>query len=140
MNFFLRLWSYINGVRIDSQNSALNGRLEVWCKYGHLVLESENATYSYGALGDIFEVGFQKISLSSRDIRTGLLLGFGVGSVASILTTSLPAPIRIDAVEHDPVIVSLGENILTSGNSNPSFVFLLKMPSGLYTTAPTAMT
>ena len=101
---------------IEQSSSELNSLLEV-VKIGDTVLlNSANTNYSYGGLHRVFQKVFKKLDIQNRQIRDVLILGFGTGSVASILKDELGIGCRIIAVEKDREVIRLGKahfNILS---------------------------
>lgn len=102
------LWSFIWGFSVEKVESKLNGTLEVRYDYGKYVLNSPNANYSFGLLHKVFQKTFKEINIQNRKIENVLLLGFGVGSVVSILQEELQIYASVKAVEYDEVILQLG--------------------------------
>lgn len=105
----IRFSSYFWNTRLTRCHSPLNGHLEVWYRSGKPMLTTPNTTYSYGTLYQMFKQIFQEIQLEQKSIQRVLILGFGVGSVASVLLEDLAIDCEIDAVEHDPEIIHLGK-------------------------------
>ncbi len=108
-NFLRYCWSYIWGIILEKRQSALNGELEVWYMYGKNVLFSANANYSYGTLHQIFQHTFHSVDLKNKNFKKALILGFGVGSVATILLEEYGFTCKIEAVEYDEEIIELGK-------------------------------
>lgn len=81
--------------------------LEVRLEKGRRVLNSSKVNYSYGGLHKVFKEVFSKHDLSSRKIENILILGFGAGSVASLLREEKNLSCPITGVEQDKVVVRL---------------------------------
>jgi spermidine synthase len=75
---------------------------------GKYMLNSLNSNYSCGMLQKVFEIEFDKIKLKERKIKDVLVLGFGAGSVASILLEDYKMDCNITGVEKDEKVISLG--------------------------------
>lgn len=73
------------------------------------MLDSDKANYSFGELHKVFQITFKKINLKSFLIKDVLILGFGTGSVASILLNELGLHSNITGIEKDPAVVELFE-------------------------------
>ena len=56
-----KIFSYFIPIKIYETNSVLSKSLEVTWANGELVLDSENANYSYGSLQRILRLGLQNI-------------------------------------------------------------------------------
>ena len=108
-NLVQNFLSYIWGLRIDSLDSALNGKLEVWYSRGKYKLDSEKANYSFGALHHLFQKIFSEINLPERNLGDLLLLGLGAGSIVSILRNELHLTTHITGVDHDDLVIRLAK-------------------------------
>ena len=83
--------------------------IEVSLYKGHLVLDSQNTNYSYGNLHKVFQYAFKKIPFDKNIVKEVLILGFGAGSVASILKKELKCNCNITGVEIDNEIIKLAK-------------------------------
>ena len=108
MNFFYWLYSYILGYPISTYESKLNGTLEVWRINGRRVLNSKNANYAFDSLHRIFQKSFRNSKIQHQNIDKALILGFGVGSIATILQDEMNLNCEITGIEYDPVINEIG--------------------------------
>ncbi len=108
MKIFYWLYSYIVGYSIATYKSELNGPLEVWRINGRKVLNSENANYSFDSLHRIFQKSFRKSKIQHQNIDKALILGFGIGSIATILQYEMNLSCEITGIEYDPVINEIG--------------------------------
>ena len=93
---------------IEKSVSMVNDTLEVLKVGDILMLNSANTNYSFGGLHRVFRNAFEKVSIAERDISNVLILGFGAGSVASILQEEYKISCKIKAVEKDPEVIRLG--------------------------------
>ncbi len=106
---FKKIFSFLWGYKITTTESPLNGKLEVWYRDGQYVLDSEHANYSFGSLHRLFRLIFMDVNPVGKSVNNALLLGLGAGSVIKILKDEWNLPVRIVAVEHDPVVLRLGK-------------------------------
>ncbi|MCE9538257.1 MAG: methyltransferase domain-containing protein [Bacteroidetes bacterium] len=83
--------------------------LEVVLDGGKLLLNTSHVNYSYGSLHDIFHKTFKKLNIREREIKNVLILGFGAGSIASLLTDTLHKNCTITGVEADKVVIELAK-------------------------------
>jgi spermidine synthase len=100
----LRLISYYFPIskKIPSVHSGL---LELKFVDGRMLLDSPYSSHSYGTLQKVLEFALRHIDLSS--IQTVLLLGLGGGSVIKSLRGRFGYKGKIDAVEIDPLMISI---------------------------------
>ena len=89
--------------------------LEVVCCKGKYMLDSGRANYSFGGLHSIMQKVFSKFEIRDREIKNVLLLGFGAGSIASILQKEYKKKLKIIGVEKDPVVVDLARKYFSLG-------------------------
>jgi len=91
-------------------SSAINGRLELNWLDGRLLLDSENANYSYGALQRALGEGLLHIGRAEvANFKNILVLGMGAGSVIETLRKEFQNEGKITAVEIDPVVVDIAK-------------------------------
>lgn len=93
---------------IEMSKSDINPALEVVKLGDRVVLNSSNANYSFGGLHRVFQKVFKKLKVRERGIRDVLILGFGAGSIPSILQDELGMECSYTAVEIDPEVIRLG--------------------------------
>lgn len=87
----------------------MSGNLEVLYANGKYVLDSAHVNYSFGGLHKVFQKVFAQFEINKREIKKVLILGFGTGSVASILQEEYKKEIKITGVENDEVVIELAE-------------------------------
>lgn len=106
--WYKRFLSYFYPLRIETFPSEIQGDLELTLLNGKLVVDSQNANYSYGSLHRIF----QKIiaSLNVHEESKVLILGFGAGSIAKILNVENKLNCAIDGVEIDMQMITIYQN------------------------------
>ena len=112
--FFLKKFlSYLVPYRIEQQSGKVTPILEVTLESGKLVLNTDKVNYSYGSLGEIFERTFKQIELTKRKVNKALILGFGVGNVASLIEKSCTGS-KIIGVDFDEVVIELGKKYFST--------------------------
>jgi ubiquinone/menaquinone biosynthesis C-methylase UbiE len=100
------LLSFIYPILIEKIPSQINGDLELSLQNGKLVVDSELANYSYGSLHDVFRKIIKEIHFA-EDKRQVLILGFGAGSIATILNKEKALQVNIDGVDLDSVLFEI---------------------------------
>jgi len=105
--FWKKALSYFYPVRVECTSSAHNPKLEIYLKQGRYQLCTPNAVYSYGDLYDNFTRTFDAIELDVLDVRKVLVLGFGLGSVTTILEKIFEKEYDYTAVEIDQKVIDL---------------------------------
>lgn len=103
-----RALSYIRPQVLASYSSAHNPVLELTLEDGKLVLNTQQANFSYGSLQQAFADFFEHIALPKRMVDKVLILGLGAGSVAELVWHSHPQA-QVVGVELDAVMVELGQ-------------------------------
>ncbi|WP_413998296.1 spermidine synthase [Flavobacterium sp. W1B] len=103
-----KILSYLIPINIHTVKSTINKSIEVTWANGELVMDSENANYSYGSLQRILRfglknIGFDKIA-AMEDI---LVLGVAGGSVIKTLVDEIKFDGKITGVEIDSEIIQL---------------------------------
>ena len=104
LKYFL---SFLFDIEIETTESILNPFLKVVMRNGSLLLNSQNANYSYGSLQDAFKFVFKKIKIEDKKLNTILILGFGCGSIAALFNDY--KNIEITGVEADEKVIELYE-------------------------------
>jgi spermidine synthase len=94
---------------IEEKKSDVSGKLEVLYTNGKLVLDTSNANYSFGGLHTVFQKAFGQFGIKDREIKNVLILGFGCGSVASILQKEYGKNVEITGVEKDKEVIELAK-------------------------------
>ena len=83
--------------------------LEVTYEDGKKVLNAGNVNYSFGALHDVFRIALKKAEIEKLQPKEVLILGFGVGSIASIIVEEMKIPAKMVGVEADEEVIELAE-------------------------------
>ncbi len=108
--FVKKMMSYLWPIVILKTSSQANPYLEVAYYKGRFMLNTKRANYSYGGLHQLFQIAFKAIHFEKMSPNNLLMLGFGVGSVASIIQEEFnKKSISITGVELDPVVIELGK-------------------------------
>jgi len=103
-----RLLSYIFPINIHKTHSEISGTLELSLYKGKLLLDSQNANYSYGSLQRILHFGLKKIGFKKiKNMTNILILGVAGGSVIKILTNEIGFKNKIKGVEIDPNVIEI---------------------------------
>jgi spermidine synthase len=101
------LGSFLVPQKIEERMSAVSGKIEVYYSNGTYRLDASNVNYSFGGLHTVFQKVFSQFNIKERDIKNALILGFGGGSVASILQHEYGKDIAITGVDKDDVVIEL---------------------------------
>ena len=103
-----KIFSYLIPIKIYETNSVLSKSLEVTWANGELVLDSENANYSYGSLQRILKLGLKNIGYEKIiSMNQILVLGVAGGSVIKTLVDEIKYKGKITGVEIDPEIIKI---------------------------------
>jgi spermidine synthase len=94
-------------VKVEEREGTVTPRLEIHLSKGRYTLDSANVNYSFGGLHTVFRKAFSRFKICETDIANALILGFGTGSVASILCDEYKKEIHLTGVEKDPVVIEL---------------------------------
>jgi spermidine synthase len=101
--------SFLVPEKVETRNSSVSGMVEVHYINGTLVLDSANVNYSFGGLHTVLQKAFSQFNIKKRALKNVLILGFGGGSVASILQDEYGKDLEIVAVERDEVVIELAQ-------------------------------
>lgn len=103
---YRKLASYFREEVLETVESKVSGRLEIWFSYGRLELNTASVNYSFGSLDSVFREAFEQEKLRIPTEGTVLLLGVGGGNVVCILSEI--GHYTITGVELDPEVIRLG--------------------------------
>ena len=103
------LTSFLTPVKVEQREGLLTPRLEIYLSRGRYVLDAVHVNYSFGGLATVFREAFSQFDIRERDIGNALILGFGAGSVASILCEEYKKAVDLTGVEKDPVVIDLAK-------------------------------
>lgn len=107
INKFKNIISYFYPLKIEQCIGEVSSHLEVNLLNGKYVLDTSKVNYSYGSLHKIFDQTFHNFKIQERNIKNVLILGFGAGSVASLLTDKYGIGCKITGIEKDSVVIHL---------------------------------
>lgn len=97
----------------------MSGKLEVLYTNGKYVLDTARVNYSFGGLHFVFQKVFSDFNIKNRSIKNALILGFGSGSVASILHNEYEKKgIAITGVEKDEAVIDLAKKYFSIDKYN----------------------
>lgn len=103
-----KIFSYLIPIKIYETKSSLSKSIEVTWTNGELVLDSENANYSYGSLQRILRLGLKNIGYEKIvPMKHILVLGIAGGSVIKTLVDEIKYKGKITGVEIDPEIIKI---------------------------------
>lgn len=103
-----KIFSYLIPIKVYETKSALSKSIEVTWTNGELVLDSENANYSYGSLQRILRLGLKNIGYEKIvPMNHILVLGVAGGSVIKTLVDEIKYKGKITGVEIDPEIIKI---------------------------------
>jgi spermidine synthase len=101
-----RVLSFVYPILLEKIPSEINGDLELSLQNGRLVVDSKLANYSYGSLHEVFQKIIKKFTFHPAQ-KEVLILGFGAGSIATILNREEQLNLQIDGVDLDPVLLAI---------------------------------
>ena len=94
---------------MEERKGAVTPRLEIYLSNGRYILDSARVNYSFGRLHAVFRKAFSRFNIRERDISNTLILGFGTGSVASILCDEYKKDVHLTGVQKDPEVIDLAK-------------------------------
>lgn len=108
MNLLKKIISFIYPINIKTIPSERSGTLEVTLNNGKLVIDSENANYSYGSLQKVLKKGLLHIGKDRlKKVDSILVLGVAGGSVIQTLRDDFELTAKIAGIEIDPEVIAL---------------------------------
>lgn len=118
MNFIQKVVSYLYPIKVKEISSERSGTLEVTLVNGQLVIDSENANYSYGSLQQVLKKGLRSIGTQELlKLENILVLGVAGGSVIKTLRNDFKVTAKITGVEIDPEIIFLANEYFKLSNT-----------------------
>ncbi|CAN5321960.1 hypothetical protein BH09BAC5_BH09BAC5_25820 [soil metagenome] len=102
-----KVFSWIWPLQVKKAEGKLTKVLEVTFEQGKKVLNAGEVNYSFGALHHVFRVALQRAKVFENPPQEVLILGFGAGSIATILIEEFGLNTRITGIEADPVVLQL---------------------------------
>lgn len=83
--------------------------LEIRLVNNDLVLDSLKANYSFGTLHKVMKTGLDRVLKRKKTFTSVLMLGYGGGSFAELLSRQCGKEVAVTAIEIDPVVMTLAE-------------------------------
>jgi spermidine synthase len=108
-----KIISYLIPIKMESVESKVSGRLEVFLNQGRYSLCTAHAMYSFEDLYHNFLNSFKKISLDRIGIKNVLVLGVGLCSVPLILEKKFLKKYKYAAVDIDAEVIKLAKKYAT---------------------------
>lgn len=106
--WLLERLSYFISFNIEERTSNCSEKIYVKLINNQIIVDTEKVNYSFGSLHQVFCKAFKKIkSLNVACYKKVLILGFGAGSIYSILRNNYQFKRQIVAVEKDEVMIQL---------------------------------
>ncbi|MDH3649329.1 MAG: class I SAM-dependent methyltransferase [Saprospiraceae bacterium] len=118
VSWWLKAWSYVAEVQIESASSVFNPTLQVSLYRGRYQLSTERSIYSFDDLYVNYLQAFKKVTLPPNGGEV-LLLGVGLGSVPFMLEHIFKKKYSYVAVEIDDVVIYLASKYTLSRLSAP---------------------
>ena len=81
-----KIISYVYPIVFEHEKGEIVPCVEVRANMGKLTLDGNHVNYSFGSLYTVFDKTFEYFNLREKKINSALILGFGAGSVAKILS------------------------------------------------------
>lgn len=117
MSFIQKIVSYLYPIKVKEISSERSGSLEVTLVNGKLVIDSENANYSYGSLQQVLKKGLHSIGTKKlQNLENILVLGVAGGSVIKTLRNDFNSNAKITGVEIDPDVIELANSYFKLNN------------------------
>lgn len=104
----------MSGKCIECRKGDLDHSLEVWYQNGKYVLHSDDANYSFDTLHTVFRKVFRQTALRELSIDSALILGYGAGSVATLLRVDYEMNGRVVGIEKDNQVLALADKYFKS--------------------------
>jgi spermidine synthase len=108
MTWYKSIFGLLGEKVVYRTGSQFNPILEVIRNGNHLKLDTLHMNYSFGELHKSFQQLFIKMDIGKADPGSVLILGFGAGSIASILQNEYKLNCTITGIEIDPEVIALG--------------------------------
>lgn len=105
----LRLLSYLAEIPVSRHSSQYSPELKVSIYRGRYMLSVNQVVYSFEDEYTSFKRAFGLLKPKAADVKSLLVLGYGLGSVPAILSARHGIHPAITAVDIDPVILKLAE-------------------------------
>ena len=109
MSLLKSLFSYVVPVPVW-KGEGHYGPLKLVYESGHLVLNSQHANQSWGSLHEVWQQCFADEKIAARSPESVLILGFGAGSIASIIRRELRCAAPITGVDGDAAMLTIARD------------------------------
>src|SRR5690349_10145883 len=109
MNRWLSRWSSYLWPVHERTVQGLQGPIELTWVNGELVVHTETADQSYGSLHRVWRSAFRDAGIPPVPGERVLVLGFGAGSIATLLHHEHGLAVDITGVEHDPAMLAIAQ-------------------------------
>ncbi|HHB77944.1 MAG TPA: hypothetical protein ENK85_01770 [Saprospiraceae bacterium] len=113
-----KIWSYIWPALLFKGKEVEGKPLELHLSKGRLLLQVEDAIYSYDDLYHVFKKAFEMVDLPASGAKS-LILGYGLGSIPYILERHHQRIYPFTGVEYDHTIISLAQKYATPRLTSP---------------------
>jgi spermidine synthase len=108
-SFLTRLKSYFWPIILEKVTGDLGHSLEVLVYHGTLMLDTEKVNYSFGSLHLVMKGVLGKLHQRNFPFEHVLILGYGGGSAANIIHSTINPEAQIVGVEADLKVLELTE-------------------------------
>ena len=101
--------SYLFDIYICDISSEVNGSMKLLCSKGEYKLSTSKVVYSWGKHYQSFGSAFDKLSiLNNKQIQSVLVLGWGMGSIATLLKHHISIK-KIVGLDYDSALITFYE-------------------------------
>lgn len=101
--------SHFFAIKVVETKGEFTDKVVVTLRNGKFLLDTPSVNYSYGTLKEVFFQAFNKLQINTKPNNQVLILGFGAGSIASILQDDYKQQGNIVGVEFDGVVIQLAK-------------------------------
>lgn len=102
--------SWLWPLQVKKLEGKITSVLEISYEHGKKVLNAGEVNYSFGSLHDVFRIALQKAKIIEHPPTEVLILGFGAGSIASILVDEFGLHPNMTGIEADPVVIQIAKD------------------------------
>ncbi len=122
ISFWKKILSYFKEIHIESAPSELNPHLYVSLSKGRYMLSTAKAIYSHADLYDNFVQTFKRVDWSKLKGSDILILGYGLGSIPTILE-KMGKKFRYTAIEKDAHVIYLASKYTLEDLDSPVHLY-----------------
>lgn len=105
--------SYFFDQQLFTTQSLYNSLLEVNLSRGRLQLNTDNATYSFEDLYEVFYQPFQQLKFKEKSFEKVLVLGGGLACIPQMLEQNFKQKAQYTVVEIDEEVINICQNFLS---------------------------